>query len=254
MKSRRLTWLFDLDNTLHNASHAIFPAINANMNAYMARVLGDGETPAEAAVVNAVRISYWKRYGATLLGMVRHHDVCAADFLHHAHQFDDLPSMIRAERGLGRVLRQLPGRKILLTNAPRRYAHAVVRHLGLHRHFASHLPIESMMVHRQLRPKPSKALLRKIMRREKLVPASTVLVEDTIANLKAAHALGLRTVWITRYLKVHPEHNALAGRAVGRAVPPTSTPVKRPRFVDVKVQSLGQLPARLHRLKGPLQP
>jgi len=28
---RRLTWLFDLDNTLHDASHAIFPAINRNM-------------------------------------------------------------------------------------------------------------------------------------------------------------------------------------------------------------------------------
>ena len=33
-------WLFDLDNTLHNASHAIFPAIMANMNLYIARVLG----------------------------------------------------------------------------------------------------------------------------------------------------------------------------------------------------------------------
>jgi FMN phosphatase YigB (HAD superfamily) len=28
--SRNLVWLFDLDNTLHNASHAIFPAINDN--------------------------------------------------------------------------------------------------------------------------------------------------------------------------------------------------------------------------------
>jgi putative hydrolase of the HAD superfamily len=48
-------WLFDLDNTLHNASHAIFPAINANMNAFMARVLGDGDTPADAATVDAAR-------------------------------------------------------------------------------------------------------------------------------------------------------------------------------------------------------
>jgi putative hydrolase of the HAD superfamily len=30
-------WLFDLDNTLHNASHAIFPAIMANMNVYIAK-------------------------------------------------------------------------------------------------------------------------------------------------------------------------------------------------------------------------
>jgi hypothetical protein len=74
-------WLFDLDNTLHDASHAIFPAISANMNTYIARVLGDGVTPASQEAVDAARIGYWKRYGATLLGMIRHHHVDAADFL-----------------------------------------------------------------------------------------------------------------------------------------------------------------------------
>src|SRR5450830_1431170 len=71
-------WLFDLDNTLHNASHAIFPAIMANMNTYIARVLGDGTTPADIDAVNAARTLYWKRYGATLLGLMRHHNVSAA--------------------------------------------------------------------------------------------------------------------------------------------------------------------------------
>lgn len=30
-----MIWLFDLDNTLHNASFAIFPEISANMNAFL---------------------------------------------------------------------------------------------------------------------------------------------------------------------------------------------------------------------------
>ena len=59
-------WLFDLDNTLHDASHAIFPTISANMNTFIARVLGDGITPASKEAVDAARIGYWKRYGATL--------------------------------------------------------------------------------------------------------------------------------------------------------------------------------------------
>jgi putative hydrolase of the HAD superfamily len=41
-----------------------------------------------------------------------------------------------------------------LTNAPADYSRDVVRHLGLHKHFADHVPIETMVVHRQLRPKP----------------------------------------------------------------------------------------------------
>ena len=57
-KSPDPVWLFDLDNTLHDASHAIFPAISANMNTYIARVLGDGVTPASRQAVDAARAQY----------------------------------------------------------------------------------------------------------------------------------------------------------------------------------------------------
>ena len=98
----KLTWLFDLDNTLHDASHAIFPAITANMNTVdRARAGGKPAWTRTPEAVNAARLDYWRRYGATLLGMVRHHQVRADAFLHDAHQFDDLAAMIRAERGLG---------------------------------------------------------------------------------------------------------------------------------------------------------
>ncbi|MBV8666599.1 MAG: HAD family hydrolase [Burkholderiaceae bacterium] len=238
-----ITWLFDLDNTLHDASHAIFPAINANMNSYMAQVLGQDGRPADPATVDAVRLDYWRRYGATLLGMVKHHGVRAADFLQAAHQFDNLPSMIRAERGLDRLLRRLPGRKILLTNAPRGYSHEVMRHLGLHRHFARHIAIESMMVHGQLRPKPSRLLLRKIVTRERLAARRCILVEDTAPTLKAAKTLGLRTAWITRYL----------GRATRRtgvtATPHPAALTKCPIYVDVKVKSIAELAKRLRHLR-----
>ena len=237
------TWLFDLDNTLHNASHAIFPAIDANMNAFIARVLGRDGAPADAATVNAARLAYWKRYGATLLGMVKHHQVSADEFLREAHRFDDLPRMIRAERGLKRLLRRLPGRKILLTNAPRRYAHEVLRHLGLHRHFAAHIPIEAMRVHGQLQPKPSKRLLRRLLASERLSARRCILVEDTAANLKAAKALGMRTVWFTRYLDAYPDLQQRGSHRMRAKL------TKRPFYVDVKVKSIRQLPDSLHRLR-----
>jgi putative hydrolase of the HAD superfamily len=240
-------WLFDLDNTLHNASHAIFPAINANMNAYIARILGDGVTPADAEAVNAARLAYWQRYGATLLGMVKHHQVRPEDFLREAHRFDDLAAMIRAERGLGTLLKRLPGRKILLTNAPHRYSHEVLRHLGLHRHFARHIAIESMTVHRQLRPKPSKLMLRQLLARERVAARRCILVEDTVGTLKGAKALGLRTVWVTRYLAAAP---GLQHRT-GALAPPRLT--KRPVYVDVKVKSVRQLPPQLQRLRSPAE-
>ena len=232
-------WLFDLDNTLHNASHAIFPLITANMNTYIARVLGDGVTPASDDIVNAARKHYWRRYGATLLGMVRHHQVQAAHFLSETHAFDNLTSMIQAERGLGALLRRLPGRKILLTNAPLRYSSDVVRHLRLRQHFAQHVAIESMHVHRQLRPKPSTLMLRKLMRKHRLQPRQCILVEDTLANLKGAKKVGLRTAWVTQYLKM--------ADPIGAARLPKA--LNRPAYVDVKVKSVRHLARRLQRLR-----
>ncbi|NRR32418.1 pyrimidine 5'-nucleotidase [Oxalobacteraceae bacterium] len=232
-------WLFDLDNTLHDASHAIFPAIMARMNSYIADVLGDGSTPAGPEAVNAARTLYWQRYGATLLGLVKHHGVKAEHFLHETHQMGELGAMIRAERGLGQLLRRLPGRKILLTNGPRHYSHQVLRHLGLQRHFSHHIAVENMRVHGQLRPKPSKLMLQKLMRKQGLTARRCILVEDTLANLRSARALGMRTAWITQYLRV--------GDAVGLAHPPRQ--LNRPGWVDVKVKSVRHLPARLHRLR-----
>ena len=232
-------WLFDLDNTLHNASHSIFPTISANMNVYLARVLGDGDTPASAEAVNAARHAYWKRYGATLLGMIKHHHVSAADFLRETHTLDDLQAMIRFERGLGRLLRRLPGRKILLTNAPLRYSSDVMRHLGLRRHFSHHIAIEDMQVHRQLRPKPSKLMLRRLLRKHGVAARRCILVEDTLDNLRAAKQVGMRTAWVTQYLHMSDP--------IGTAALPKM--LKRPTYVDVKVKSVRQLPSRLNRLR-----
>jgi len=209
------------------------------MNTYIARVLGDGVTPASQAVVDAARLGYWKRYGATLLGMIRHHGVCSADFLHMTHDLGALDKLLRFDKGLGTLLRRLPGRKILLTNAPTRYSTEVMRHLGLSRHFAHHVAIEHMHVHGQLRPKPSSLMLRRLLRKHGVAARRCILVEDTLANLKSASRLGLRTVWVTQYLKMSDP--------IGRAALPRT--LKRPRYVDVKVKSVRQLPARLHRLR-----
>ncbi len=100
--SERL-WLFDLDNTLHDTSHAIFPKIDHGMTMAVAEALS-----VDVDTANRVRSLYWKRYGATMIGMVRHHGVNAHEFLHRSHDFDVNP-LVRAEKALAYKLRRLPG-------------------------------------------------------------------------------------------------------------------------------------------------
>lgn len=163
------------------------------MTDYVERELGVGRDEA-----NRLRMLYWRRYGATLLGLVRHHAVDPHRFLRETHNFD-VAGLLRAERGLARLFARLPGRKLLLTNAPLAYAGTVVRELGLHRHIGARYTIERMRIHGSLRPKPSRLMLRAMLARERISPRGAVLVEDSAANLKSARALGLRTVLITRH-------------------------------------------------------
>lgn len=230
-----LTWFIDLDDTLHHASHAIFGAMHHKMNDYLAELLGDGSAHADEETVDRVRRQYWKKYGATLLGLIKHHGIDEADFLHRTHQFDNLADMVRFEPGLGDLLRRLPGRKIVFTNAPRAYARQVLGLLGLRgqgRHFDEHISIEAMRVHGRLCPKPSRQMLQKLLAGKRLKASRCVLIEDSRANLKSARQIGMKTVWVTQYLQAQ----APAPKRYGRA-----------GFIDLKVHSIRQLGRRLVR-------
>jgi len=225
--NREPLWLFDLDNTLHDTSHAIFAQISVGMTEAVCETLGCDEDTA-----NQLRARYWKRYGATVIGMVRHHGVDAHSFLHRSHSFDVRP-LVRADRGLAHRLARLPGRKVLVTNAPLHYARAVLGHLGILRAFDSLWGLEQMRFHGGFRPKPSPALLRHILAHEGGTPARTVLVEDTLPNLRGARRAGLRTVHV-----YHP------------GTPFARLQHGRPLYVDLRVNCVGDLLLRRRPVRG----
>ncbi len=189
-----VVWLFDMDDTLHDASWRVFPQMNIEMTQYIVRHLGVDE-----ATAGRLRVDFWRRYGATLLGLVHEHGVRAEHFLAETHRFPQLEAMLRADRSERAALRALPGRKLVLTNAPRDYALRVLRHCALLRGFDGVVSIEDMHQCGRLRPKPDARGLRAVLRRARLRPAQCVLVEDTLQHLRAARRVGLRTVWYTRY-------------------------------------------------------
>jgi putative hydrolase of the HAD superfamily len=207
----RVTWIFDLDNTLHDATPHIMPHINRSMTAYVQSALALDE-----AAAAALRVEYWHRYGATLLGLMRHHGTDPHHFLWHTHQFPALERMVVADRGALSAVRKLPGRKLVFSNAPAHYVRAVLDILGMASVFDAVYAIE----HTRFRPKPSLDGFRRLLRAERIVPARGVMVDDTLVNLRAARRLGLATVWVSR--------------APGL-----------PSFVDAKIQSVRQLPHAL---------
>jgi len=186
---KRLTWIFDLDNTLHDATPHIFPHISRSMTAYLKEHLRLGDEEA-----GALRVHYWKTYGATLLGLMRHHGTDPDHFLQQTHQFPDLARMVIVEGGLRQALRRLQGRKILFSNSPQHYARAVLNVLRVSELFDGLYSVE----HTRYQPKPSIGAFRLLLARERLDPRRAVLVEDSLENLRPARRLGMKTVWVTR--------------------------------------------------------
>jgi putative hydrolase of the HAD superfamily len=218
-------WLFDLDNTLHDASAAAFGPLTEAMTSYIARELA--LDPDAAA---ALRVQYWRRYGATLLGLIRHHAIKPAHFLHDTHLLPGLEQRLRHHPHDAAALRCLPGRKLVLTNAPVAYAERVLQALGLRRCFDGIVGIEAMTMFGQWRPKPDMRMLRALAARLRVAPQRCVLVEDTLIHQKAAHAVGMRTVWMQRWAK-----RAAHGPEVGVYLH------RRPAYVYARIASLQQL-------------
>ncbi|HEX4880295.1 MAG TPA: haloacid dehalogenase [Limnobacter sp.] len=183
-------YLLDLDNTLHLAADHILPEINRQMTQYLVTHL---QLPEQQA--SALRTRYWLRYGATLLGMMRHHGTNPHHFLAQTHRFDGLGKLSCRHPSVPLRLSRLPGLRILLTNAPRAYALEVCKAQGLYRHLHAIVAIEDMVIHRQWRPKPANILWPKLKRtfRHK----RPMLVDDTHGHLKQAALHGYQTVWIT---------------------------------------------------------
>lgn len=207
-KINNRVWIFDLDDTLHDASAHIFPQINRQMTRYLMTHL-DLDEPA----ANALRRHYWEKYGATLHGLMRHHGTDPHHFLHHTHVFDNLHGMVVKAHGLRDMLARLPGRKVVFTNAPMAYALRVLDILRIRHCFERVFSIEST----GFRPKPEKAGFMRLLSQIKAPANRCVMVEDSLPALRTARQLGMKTVHIT-------------------------SQARRPAYVDVRLNSVLALP------------
>ena len=181
--------MFDLDDTLHNASAHIFPVMNRAMTQYIMDELELNETTA-----HQLRQHYWRVYGATLKGLMRHHGVDAYHFLQKTHAFMDLPNMVIQVKRLRSLLKRLPGRKCVFTNAPRDYAIRVLEIMGIADCFELVFSVESTKFH----AKPSVRGFQMLLKTLKISPKDCVMLEDNLPALMTAKRLGMKTIWVTK--------------------------------------------------------
>lgn len=184
------TWVFDMDHTLYPANNVLFSQIEVLMLDYFVTATGLAHHDADR-----LRVQYWENYGTSVAGLIKHHDVDPGDFLHTVHQIDF--GVLSPNPELKQAIQALSGRKIVFTNGPQAYAHNVLTALDLHDDFEAVYGTE----HSDLIPKPQRHAYEKVFQQAGIEPQRAAMFEDSPANLRVPHDMGMKTVL------VHAEHD-----------------------------------------------
>ena len=138
-----------------------------------------------------LRKKYWELYGATLKGLIKHHNVNPIDFLEKTHYLENIGNLVVPMPNLVKVLSSIKGRKILYTNAPKNYVVKILEECKINSYFEGIFSIEDS----NFLPKPSNESMKLFLNKYKVKEA--FFVDDIKENLKTASQHGISTIWLT---------------------------------------------------------
>ena len=178
-------WIFDLDNTLYSGDTKVFDQVDKKMSKFISEKLNVSIEEAKK-----IQKNYFHEYNTTLNGMIKNHKIDADEFLEFVHDVD--LDFLKADKPLAQEIANLNGKKLIFTNGSKAHASNVTKRIGIEKLFDGVFDIvESNFI-----PKPSIEPYKKIIEKYKIEPQYSIFIEDIARNLKPAHELGMKTVWI----------------------------------------------------------
>ena len=178
-------WIFDLDNTLYSGQTKVFDQVDKKMSSFISKKL-------EISIDEAKKLQkdYFRKYSTTLSGMIKHHNIDANEFLEFVHDVN-LDFLGKNEK-LEKEIANISGKKIIFTNGSKAHADNVTKKIGINKLFDGVFDI----VEANFIPKPAIEAYKKLIQKYKIEPQYCIFIEDIARNLKPAHELGMKTVWI----------------------------------------------------------
>ena len=179
-------WVFDLDDTLYPPTGEIYTQMAHRICAYVMKTLHLDEK--EATIIQK---EYYRKYGATVWGLMVEHDVDPEDFTDYVHELD--LSCLKENPQLKKYLDQLPDKKFVFTNGAYQHAERVLDRLGLTNCFSGIFSIREA----EYIPKPALQTYLKMLETFDLKAEESVMFDDSPANVLGAKKAGMHTVWIS---------------------------------------------------------
>ena len=178
-------WLFDLDNTLYSGDTKVFNQVDKKMSFFISKKLNVNLEEAKK-----IQKNYFQEYHTTLNGMIKNHNINAEEFLQYVNDVD--LNFLKKDLNLQNELTKLMGKKYIFTNGSKAHASNVTKRIGIENLFDGVFDI----IDSDFIPKPSIEPYKKIIQKYGIEPDYCIFIEDIARNLKPAHELGMKTVWI----------------------------------------------------------
>jgi len=140
---------------------------------------------------SALRREYLHQHGTTMGGLMAEHAVDVPDYLAFVH---DIPieEYLNPDPALREMLKEIPLRKAVYTNATSAHAQRVLRALGILNAFEGIIGIEEV----DLRNKFNRRAYERMLALLDVEGKACVMVEDSPRNLPPAKAVGMTTILI----------------------------------------------------------
>jgi len=176
--------LLDLDCTLYPPDAGLVERIDCNLTAFIALRLGLPQAQADA-----LRVRYWREYGATVRGLHLRHGISYEDCYQQVCAFD-FRDYVNPDERVAQALRAIRCLRVLFSNAPRAYIDRMLAALELEGLFPRLYSLEFC----DYQAKPDPAPYHRVLADLGLPAEQCLMVDDRADNLVPAKALGMVTV------------------------------------------------------------
>jgi pyrimidine 5'-nucleotidase len=175
------TIFFDLDDTLYPPSSGLWPTLKGRINRYMIERIGIPEQD-----VPVLRERFFRQYGTTLRGLQANYHVDMAEYLAYVHDVR-LADYIHPDPVQQAVLKALPTRNVIFTNADVQHARRVLKVLDIEQYFAEVVDVNVMDPY--CKPSPE-AFALAIKAGGESDPSKCVMIDDLPHTTRAAREFG----------------------------------------------------------------
>lgn len=184
--SSESVWLIDVDNTLYDYSCDLERLICERFIYYIS--FKSRVSLKKAEEINSY---LFKKYNHTLVGAIKEKVIAdqeVDEFSTFVHNFN-IKRIIKPNKPVIRLIKKAKGRKIIFSNSDLNHIHKILKMFSLNDCIDEIYDIKRLGYN----PKPGYAAFNIVRQQQKFKFANSILIDDSIENLKTAKSLGIKT-------------------------------------------------------------